>query len=1278
MRRMKHAKAKVLNVLPPRARKWLVRGGVAFVCYLLAGFFLLPPILKWQMKKQLPEITKRQVAVRQVKFNPLNFSLAVRGLALNEPDGKPFVSWEEFYVNFQASSLFRWTWTFAEIRLVDPFGEIILHKDGRLNFANMAATSTNAAPKDEPARIPRVRIARLEVTNGFVAFEDQTRRSVFRTEYRPINLHLTRFATRLNADSPYSFHASSDAGRSITWSGDLTIQPLRSSGDLEITGVKLGRYQPYLEEFTRAHLTNGLADLQFTYHLAAGANSFDLVITNGAAQFTEVQVIDPATGETVSALRGLEVSRADFNLRERSVHLGEIKASEATVLTRLGKDGRLNLLDLMTPRAVIDPVTNTSPVVVDAPAPAPWTVAVDDFTIERTAVSFEDLARRTPFKTELKPIEVNVKQFTTKADSDASYSFHIASEAAETLEGAGTVSVNPVRSTGEIKIGAVDVKKYWPYMEGFFRGRIISGQIEARAPYLFALTTNQVMGGVTNLALRLSNLEVQMPESPETVTRIAEIAFEGVDASLEERRARVALFKGTGGSLLLRRQKDGALNLLGLLAASRTNAPSAPRRDGEVPISTNRPATTEALALGGWTLNLDELQLNDYALKIEDLVPDKAATFVLDQLALNMKGASTVTNTPIHVSASVRVNEAGTVALQGVTKIAPLFAEFDVAVTNLDLRAAQPYLDPVVALNVTSGKLATMGKLRFQTNDASAPRLTFTGGLGVTDLATTDQVLTKEFVRWDDLAVSGIEAAIAPNRLKIGEVRLVQPKVGLIVRADKQSNLSLILKKAPASTNITAVGAPGAGTASTSSTASTASTASNAPASFPFAIDTVRLERASFAFTDESVQPPVALGIEELNGTIQELSSTKSSPAIVDLHGRVDAQSPFAATGRVNPFPGAMFVELTITNANTQLTPLTGYVEKYGGYPLVKGRLNTSLRYSLEKQVLKAENKIQVDQLTLGARNNSPDATQLPVKLGVALLKDNNGRIDLDVPVSGKLDDPEFKLGAVIWKVVGNIIVKAAASPFKLLGSLVGVGGEELSFVEFTPGTTNVIEGELDKLGKLTAALGKRPALNLEIEGAVHPVADRRALSRLKLREQLDARSREERATKNQTTGSVDTVQVEPAERDRLLRTAFIEEFGTNISAIIQTNLARLIATNQVADAPAPKPKGSLLQRAWGLVSGPFQGGPKAERQLSKADREALGMATPELMEELLAEKVTVTDEELRQLMTARARRVMDSLAQDGQVSGDRLLLSEPKPLSPTYKGGSRVSLSLN
>ena len=1248
-------KSDLLNRIPPRARKYLKWFGIVFVLYSLLGFLVLPFVIKWQMVKRLPEITKRQAAVRQVKVNPWTLSLTIRGLALQEPTGERFAAWEEFYVNFQSSSLFRWAWTFKEIRLVEPFGEIILFKNGQPNFANMFDTGTNAPPAPSgPSSIPRINIYSLDVTNGFVAMEDRTRRSVFRTEYRPINLHLTEFTTRPNNDTPYSFRAESDAGRSVAWSGDFSVNPLRSAGHLELTGIRLSRYQPYLEDFTRAVLTNGLADVKMNYRLEAGTNGFEAAISNGIVRVEQVHVIDPDTQEPVARLQGLDISGAEFSLLQHSARLKKVTISEASLLARLKADGQINLLGLLaTPEG-----TNSSSQQPSAPAPAtpekPYTLAVDETVIEKTSLTFEDLSRRTPFKTVVQPIEVTLRNFTTAADSDAEYSFQLATEAEETVEGAGSFSINPVRSRGDVKIAGVQVNKYLPYFEDMFRGKIVSGKIRAQVPYRAAMGTKGLTAGVTNLTFALSGLEVLMPENSEQVTRIEEIAFEDVEASLEDHYGRVGRFTGNGGFILVRRDKNGNVNLLGLLPEPKTNAVTA---DAAAPEQT--PSTSV-----NWVFKLDELALSNYRFKIEDHVPTNAATVVLDNVSLNVKGASTVSNTPVQASFSARVNESGTFAMSGTANMAPLTADFEVGVTNLDLRMAQPYIDPFVRLGIVSGALNTAGRVLYQTNDPASAMLTFTGDVGISNLVTADQVHFKEFLRWDNVAVRGIEAALQPNRVKIREIHLRQPRASLAIGADRTPNLSLIL---PGSTETNAVAATAAGT----------ETAGAKSPAFPIELGTLVLEDAAFAFVDESVQPKAAITVQDIDGTVKGLSSALNSTAEVDIHGRVDQQSTFSVAGRVNPLAEELFADLTIANTNTQLSSVTGYMEKYAGHPLNKGRLTTALHYQVKGNEIKAENLIQIDQLTLGPRNNSPDATSLPVKLGVALLKDSNGRIELDVPINGRLDDPEFSIAPIVLKVVVNTLVKAATSPFKLLGALVG-GGDELSFVQFEPGSTNLVDGELDKLTKLTSALAKRPALNLEIEGRIDPAADRMALARQKLENGFKAQRLKELSAKGRAPESAGSFVIEPEERARLLRVAFVQQFGTNVSEVIQANIARL--TNQATNTVVaqPKPKRGVVGNVVHVVSLRAFRTPPSEKGLTKADRKALGTAPPEMMFELVAEKTPVTEEEFRQLMNDRARWVQDWLVQNGPVAADRLFIVAPKAAESGATGTSQVSLSLN
>ncbi len=1265
-----------LKYVPSPWRRRLMWVAILFVCYSLVGFFLLPAIIKWQLVKQLPGITKRQAAVQKVRFNPYTLSLTIRGLSLTEPTGTVFASWEEFYVNFQASSLFRWAYTFKEIRLVKPFGEVILFKDGTLNLANMFENTTPTPPKPKKqGKVPRVGIFNLQITNGFVVFEDRTRRSPFRTEYRPINLKLTGFTTRPDAENPYSFHAESDAGRSVDWAGNVTVQPLGSSGKLAVTGINLRRYQPYLEDFTRAVLTNGLSDVGLSYNFSAGTNGVDLIVTNGYVRAEHLELQDPDNGENVVAVEGFGLEQGGLNFRERSVRVGSIKVNAAEVRARLSKGGKLNLLGLVNlPTASTNSpgaaVTNAIP----SDAAPPFTITADEITVAKARVLFEDLTRRTPFKTELNPIEVSLKNVSTKPGSEGSYNFHIDTEATETVSGTGMFSINPVQSRGEVKLGTVEVKKYLPYLEESFRGKISAGKFEVVAPYRFALATNLMLAGVSNLSVKLTDLEIKAPGSDETVSRLKELAVERVDASYEERKARVGRVRTTGGYALARRQKDGSLNLLELLPprVPVAGAPATAAKPGDKAVA-EKPATDS------WVVNVDEVVLDDYTVKVEDNQAAKPVTFIVDKVAANIKGVSTVSNTPIQAQVSLRFNETCNMSASGTAKVAPIFADLTIGVTNLHLRPFQPYVDQHVRLGILSAAVSLGGKAHYEPGSSGA-LATFKGGVQITNFATADQVAFKDFVKWDDLSIKGIDFAHQPDRLKVEEVSLSGLKTSVLIGADKKPNFASIMRKEASGTNAPSQpGAKGDGVQTAGKPAAE---------TFPMEIGAVVLNGASFSLTDNSISPPASVAIQELSGAIKGLSSAMDTRAEVDLAGKVDQQAPFAIRGTLNPMAKEMFVDLLITNRNTQLTPFTPYLEKYAGHPLNKGRLSTTLRYHIEKNQLKAENKIEIDQLMLGARNDSPDATSLPVKLGIALLKDRNGRIELDVPVEGRLDDPKFRVGPIILKVVVNLLAKAATSPFKMLGALVG-GGEEMSFVEFAVGSTNVTEAELEKLGKLSKALVERPAVNLEIEGAVEPTRDREALALQRLREELKVQRLQELATKGGAPQSTESWTIEPEEQARLLRTRFVETFGTNFTAILQTNelyitmTNNLSSTNQLAASQGKKSKRALFKGIGETVADYLKYKPKnrevpLEERLNKTQKTVLQTLTPELMETLLAKQVQISDADFQALMKARAQWVQNYLSNTGQIAGDRLFLVTPKPVDEKYKGSNRVNLSLN
>jgi hypothetical protein len=309
------------------------------------------------------------------------------------------------------------------------------------------------------------------------------------------------------------------------------------------------------------------------------------------------------------------------------------------------------------------------------------------------------------------------------------------------------------------------------------------------------------------------------------------------------------------------------------------------------------------------------------------------------------------------------------------------------------------------------------------------------------------------------------------------------------------------------------------------------------------------------------------------------------------------------------------------------LSPATPYSGKYAGYAIEKGKLSFDLKYLIVKRKLDSQNNIFIDQFTFGDKVESPQATKLPVKLAVALLKDRKGEIKLDLPVTGSLDDPKFSVWGVIFKILINLITKAATSPFSLLGAIFG-GGEELSYVEFDYGSTALLEASAKKLETITKALSDRPSLKMDIEGHVDMEKDREKLIQVLFDRKVKAQKLNEIVKKGQPAVPVDDIQFEPGEYEKYLKMAYKKE-------------------------KLPKPRNIL-------------GIPK-------------DIPAPE-MEKLMITPIEVKEGDLRALASQRSMKVKDAILKSGQVEPERVFILEPKSLAPEKKEkvkDSRVDFKL-
>jgi len=632
---------------------------------------------------------------------------------------------------------------------------------------------------------------------------------------------------------------------------------------------------------------------------------------------------------------------------------------------------------------------------------------------------------------------------------------------------------------------------------------------------------------------------------------------------------------------------------------------------------------------------IERLSIEDGSLFFDDL--NRKFLLKLTQIGLVMEGLSNHDNTPVPTVLSLLCNGTGKVALQGTVLPFARSGDIQVQVTDLDLRALQPYVGEIWKLDITGGALTAKGRIQFAAAGRAAPLVQFAGEVGVANFASVDTDAREEFLKLDSLTLNGLDLRYQPHGLDIASVNVVGLRGNLVILPDKSSNWKGMVKNAEQLQELIVQ--------------------LQLNKLFPFQIGMVSFEKSSFGFADRSIEPNVVSELQDVAGSVTGLSSSAQGTTSVDLHGKVDGQSTFVVTGTINPLADDPKIDLVLSLKNGEMTPGSPYAAKYVGYPIREGQLSLNAHYTLSQRVLKAENKFSAHQLRLGAKSNSPDATPLRIKLAIALLQDRDGIVTFDVSVNGNLDDPQFKFGPIVTQLFMNIITKAVSNPFALLGSLVGEG-EQLSFVNFKPGHSDLATGETKKLDALAKALFARPALELEITGSADTINDLVALATIKLHEQLKARRIKELTAEGRRPGSVDTFQIEPQDYERLLHITYLEVVGTK---------PVITATPPSSTVPRQNfgPRRPSAGEADQVSLLPPQVA-KAFADLTQADTEARIIETTE-----------VTPDDFSALMQARADRVQKYFLQTGQVSAERMFIVAPKPIDPSYQGQSRVDLSL-
>ncbi|KRC03710.1 hypothetical protein ASE26_02440 [Duganella sp. Root198D2] len=623
-------------------------------------------------------------------------------------------------------------------------------------------------------------------------------------------------------------------------------------------------------------------------------------------------------------------------------------------------------------------------------------------------------------------------------------------------------------------------------------------------------------------------------------------------------------------------------------------------------------------------VKVGKLEISEWNAKLREDLRAEPTVFKLSPLALTVEGYSNVPGASAEVALKTAVNK-GELELKGQLAPSPLNAELALELKNFDLLPLQPYVTDYVNLRLLQAAVSSKARLRLETGKDGAVAGGFKGDVSVNRLSTVDKSSSNDFLSWKSLAFGGMDVNFKPFTLNIERVALddffarviIDPNGRLnvqdVTRKEGEEGKSLTeagaraqaVKDAKAKANDVAQAAapPAAATPAPAPKAAPAKPAESLP---PIRIGKVQLSGGRVRFTDNFIKPNYTANLKELGGTVSGLSSDPAHSANVDLRGNVSG-APLLIAGRVHPLKHELSLDLRAEVRGMELSQLSAYADKYVGYGIEKGKMTFEVSYALENRQLKAENRLVLDQLTFGKESTNPDATKLPVNLAVALLSDRNGVIDINVPIGGSLDDPQFSLGGIILKVIGNAIMKTVTSPFALIGSLFG-GGEELSMLEFDQGRAALLPASEGKLKSLAKALTERPALKLDITGRFDDAAELEALKHVALERKL-----------------------------RQLKTRELQARGGALPE------GGVVVTGEE--------RAALLERAY-----------KEEKFIKP--RNALGFAKSlpaEEMEKLMLANINPDQDDFITLGNRRAQAAKDWLVGQGKVAPERIFLVAPK-----------------
>jgi hypothetical protein len=692
---------------------------------------------------------------------------------------------------------------------------------------------------------------------------------------------------------------------------------------------------------------------------------------------------------------------------------------------------------------------------------------IHDLSVSEGRLDVRDNLPSTPVETYMDPINISIQELNTLPNRLGRQLVNIQLPNGASLHWEGSLTLSPLDSEGELVLKNSDLAQTISYVEAIYPLDSISVRMSSRFHYRIH------MGHSGELEIDVDNLEVELNELQVSGLAPSSQFFSLQKASLYDGEFRFPDKKLHFGSILFDQPRLTAwLSDQGEFSL------------GQLRPSTNAPGTSSSTAEASspWHFSTDKMVLQDGMVNLSDQKMMPEAKFNLNNLELKLEQLDNTAGSLFPLALSGNLQNGGSFSLKGEIGVLPeISLQATFRANGIPLALAQPYVQQKLRASIQGGDLNSEIRLSVSPDQA----LSASGSINLPGLELSDTIENERLLGWNSLDIEQFDFDPGKGSLHLSSMIFDQPYGRLVIFQDKATNLARLRAE----------------NAAIPSEAGPAESADATAEKLGIIIGGIKINDGSMDFSDLSLPLPFGTHIAGLDGTISTIATRSTEPASVKLEGQVNEFGLARINGTINVLDPIQHTGITLEFRNLLMSKLSPYSIQFAGQKIDEGRLDLDLVYAIDDGQLNGQNDVVLRDLLLGEKVDHPDAASLPLGLAVALLKDSDGVIDIDLPVEGNINDPEFRIGGVVWKAISSLITKIISAPFRLLGNLVGIESDDLGQFEFLAGRSDLTPPELEKIAQLEEALVQRPELTIEINGVSDPAIDIPALKYNHLRD---------------------------------------------------------------------------------------------------------------------------------------------------------------------------------